>query len=63
MPDIQAYRVYVSGVPSTFGDIDSAMAFVRAESIHNNIPNLAFESTTMDLTAYQREVTEQEDRK
>lgn len=62
MPEIQAFRVYVSGVASTFRELDNAIAYVRAEALHNRIENLALASVTLDLSEYEREVAEQEER-
>ncbi len=63
MDTIQAYRIYVSGVASTFGQLDDALAYARAEAFHNRIENIAFASVSMDLSEYEREIAEQEEQR
>jgi hypothetical protein len=59
-PQIQAFRVFVSGAPSTFDSIDTALDFIRAEAVHNRIEHLTMESVRLDLADYNREVAQQE---
>lgn len=61
-PVIQAFRVYVSGRAQTFDDVDDAVAFLRAEAVHNRIGQISFETAHLSKRDYRLEVRRQEAR-